>query len=67
MPSSTFGEDQILTHWMCSSVEQVHRILMVFTETYQRSVGDNEEEADGMILTEWFYESGGRKIVYGRQ
>jgi hypothetical protein len=53
--------------WMRNQVKQADRVLLVFTETYQRRFEGNEEEGkglgatfEGVIVTQWLYESGGR-------
>ena len=57
--------------WMRNQVEQADRVLLVFTETYQRRFEGNEEERkglgatfEGVIVTQWLYESGGRNAKF---
>ena len=63
--------------WMRSQVRQASRVLLVFTETYQRRFEGDEEEGkglgatfEGVIVTQLLYESGGcnakfRPVVEG--
>ena len=57
--------------WMRSQVKQANRILLVFTETYQRRSEGDEEEGKGLgatyegaIVTQALYESGGRNAKF---
>src|ERR1700704_3281981 len=57
--------------WMRSQVKQANRVLLVFTETYQRRFEGDEEEGkglgatfEGVIVTQWLYESGGRNAKF---
>jgi hypothetical protein len=59
------------TSWMRTQVKQASRVLLVFTETYQRRYEGNEEEGkglgatfEGVIVTQWLYESGGRNTKF---
>jgi hypothetical protein len=58
-------------HWMRNQVKEASRVLLVFTETYQRRFEGDEEEGKGMgvtfegvIVTQWLYESGGRNAKF---
>src|SRR6202035_1764515 len=53
--------------WMRNQVNQASRVLLVFTETYQRRFEGREEENkgsgatfEGVVVTQLLYESGGR-------
>src|SRR5262249_43428126 len=53
--------------WMRSQVKEANKVLLVFTETYQRRFEGDEEEGKGLgatfegaIVTQSLYESGGR-------
>jgi len=57
--------------WMRSQVRQANRVLLVFTETYQRRFEGDEEEGrgvgatfEGVIVTQALYESGGRNAKF---
>ena len=57
--------------WMRSQVKQASRVLLVFTETYQRRFEGDEEEGKGLgatfegaIVTQALYESGGRNAKF---
>jgi hypothetical protein len=57
--------------WMRSQVRQASRVLLVFTETYQRRFEGDEEEGkglgatfEGVIVTQALYESGGRNAKF---
>jgi hypothetical protein len=65
--------------WMRNQVKQANRVLLVFTETYQRRFEGNEEEGkgvgatfEGVIVTQELYETGGsnakfRPVVFSEQ
>jgi hypothetical protein len=57
--------------WMKTQVERADRILLVFTEIYQRRFeGDEEEGAglgttfEGVMVTQALYDSGGRNAKF---
>jgi len=57
--------------WMKTQVQQADKVLLVFTETYQRRFEGNEEEGrglgatfEGMIVTQSLYDSGGRNAKF---
>jgi tetratricopeptide (TPR) repeat protein len=57
--------------WMRSRVKQADRVLLIFTETYQRRFEGDEEEGkglgatfEGVIVTQTLYESGGRNAKF---
>jgi hypothetical protein len=57
--------------WMRSQVNQSDRVLLIFTETYQRRFEGDEEEGkglgatfEGVIVTQALYESGGRNAKF---
>lgn len=57
--------------WMRNQVRRADRVLLVFTETYQRRFEGNEEEGkglgatfEGVIVTQELYESGGRNAKF---
>jgi probable HAF family extracellular repeat protein len=56
--------------WMKTQVEQADRILLVFTETYQRRFDGDEKEGglgstfEGVIVTQSLYDSGGRNAKF---
>jgi hypothetical protein len=64
---------------MRNQVKQANRVLLVFTETYQRRFEGDEEEGkglgvtfEGVIVTQWLYESAGRNakcrpVVFGEE
>jgi SEFIR domain len=59
--------DEGWIRWMRSQVKQASRVLLVFTENYQRRFEGDEEEGkgrgatfEGVIVTQELYESGGR-------
>jgi SEFIR domain len=59
------------SRWMHSQVKQANRVLLVFTETYQRRFEGDEEEGKGLgpmfegaIVTQALYESGGRNAKF---
>jgi SEFIR domain len=65
--------------WMRTQVKEANRVLLVFTETYQRRFEGGEEEGNGLgatfegaIVTHTLYESGGwnakfRPVVFGEE
>jgi hypothetical protein len=57
--------------WMRTQVKDADKVLLVFTETYQRRFEGDEEEGrglgatfEGVIVTQWLYESGGRNAKF---
>jgi SEFIR domain len=57
--------------WMRSQVNQSDRVLLIFTETYQRRFEGDEEKGrglgatfEGVIVTQALYESGGRNAKF---
>jgi predicted acylesterase/phospholipase RssA len=63
--------DEGWIHWMRSQVRQASRVLLVFTETYQRRFEGDEQEGkgfgatfEGAIVTQVLYESGGRNTKF---
>jgi SEFIR domain len=63
--------DEGWIRWMRSQVKQANRVLLVFTETYQRRFEGDEEEGkglgatfEGVIVTQALYESGGRNAKF---
>jgi hypothetical protein len=57
--------------WMRSQVKNADKVLLVFTETYQRRFEGDEEEGkglgatfEGVIVTQALYESGGRNAKF---
>ena len=57
--------------WMRNQVKQASRVLLVFTETYQRRFEGDEAEGEGLgatfegvIVTQALYESGGRNAKF---
>lgn len=75
----TQDPDEGWIRWMRSQVKQASRVLLVFTETYQRRFEGDEEEGkglgatfEGVIVTQTLYESGGRTakfrpVVFGEE
>jgi hypothetical protein len=65
--------------WMRRQVKQANKVLLVFTETYQRRFEGEEELGggrgatfEGVIVTQTIYENGGRNakfrsVVFGEQ
>jgi len=63
--------DEGWIRWMRNQVKQASRVLLVFTKTYQRRFEGDEEEGkglgatfEGVIVTQWLYESGGRNAKF---
>jgi hypothetical protein len=63
--------DEGWIHWMRSQVRQASRVLLVFTETYQRRFEGDEADGkglgatfEGVIVTQALYESGGRNVKF---
>ena len=63
--------DEGWIRWMRNQVRQASRVLLVFTETYQRRFEGGEEEGkglgatfEGVIVTQALYESGGRNVKF---
>jgi SEFIR domain len=59
--------DEGWVRWMRSQVTQANRVLLIFTEAYQRRFEGDEEEGkglgatfEGVLVTQWLYENGGR-------
>jgi hypothetical protein len=57
--------------WMRTQVKQAEKVLLVFTETYQRRFEGDEEAGkglgatfEGVIVTQSLYESGGRNAKF---
>jgi SEFIR domain len=57
--------------WMRSQVKEASKVLLVFTETYQRRFEGDEEQGKGLgatfegaIVTQSLYESGGRNTKF---
>jgi hypothetical protein len=57
--------------WMRSQVKQADKVLLVFTETYQRRFEGEEEEGkglgatfEGVIVTQTIYDNGGRNAKF---
>ena len=57
--------------WMRTQVKQAEKVLLVFTETYQRRFEGDEEAGEGLgatfegvIVTQSLYESGGRNAKF---
>src|SRR5271165_5854639 len=57
--------------WMRDQVKQADKVLLIFTETYQRRFEGDDEEGkglgatfEGVIVTQWLYESGGRNAKF---
>jgi hypothetical protein len=57
--------------WTRNQVKQADQVLLVFTEVYQRRYEGNEEAGEGLgatfegvIVTQWLYESGGRNAKF---
>lgn len=57
--------------WMRTQVKQAEKVLLVFTETYQRRFEGDEEVGEGLgatfegvIVTQSLYESGGRNAKF---
>jgi hypothetical protein len=63
--------DEGWVKWMRTQVREAEKVLLVFTETYQRRFEGDEEEGkglgatfEGVIVTQWLYESGGRNAKF---
>jgi SEFIR domain len=63
--------DEGWIRWMRSQIRQASRVLLVFTELYQRRFDGAEEEGKGLgatfegsIVTQALYESGGRNAKF---
>ena len=63
--------DEGWIRWMRSQVQHADRVLLVFTETYQRRFEGDEERGkglgatfEGVIVTQALYESGGRNAKF---
>jgi hypothetical protein len=57
--------------WMRTQVKEADKVLLVFTETYQRRFEGDEEEGrglgatfEGVIVTQTLYEAGGRNAKF---
>jgi hypothetical protein len=57
--------------WMRKQVQQADKVLLVFTEAYQRRFEGNEDEGKGLgvtyegtIVTQYLYDSGGRNSKF---
>jgi hypothetical protein len=57
--------------WMRTEVKEAEKVLLVFTEAYQRRFEGDEEEGkglgatfEGVIVTQALYESGGRNAKF---
>jgi tetratricopeptide (TPR) repeat protein len=57
--------------WMRQQVKQADKVLLIFTETYQRRFEGDEEKGkglgatfEGVIVTQTLYESGGRNAKF---
>jgi tetratricopeptide (TPR) repeat protein len=67
----TQDPDEGWIRWMRRKVKQADKVLLAFTETYQRRFEGEEEEGkgfgatfEGVIVTQALYESGGRNTKF---